>query len=63
MSSPATVEMPEDVWCDLEIEVKWTSTGPIDAVPVGGFDSFETEWGEVGRTIHLNPGPKTATLE
>lgn len=56
------LELPEGEWCDLEVELYWTGTSPLDSVLVDGFTTYETQSGEAIRTITLDPGPRSATL-
>ena len=64
VSDSATVDLDlgEDTWCYLYVDVKWTPSSSITQVLVSGFTSYETINGEDDWVIQLDSSTGTATL-
>lgn len=56
------LDLGEDTWCYLYLNVEWSVGDPVTTVQVGGFTSYETLDGEDDYEIEVDSSSETATL-
>jgi hypothetical protein len=64
VSNSATVDLNlgQETWCHLYVDVKWTPSSSITQVLVTGFTTYQTLNGEDDWVIQLDGSAGTATL-
>lgn len=52
----------DDDYCDLFVFVRWTPSGPLEEVPVGGFDTLTVQANAQAVEVELDAAARSAVL-
>lgn len=61
-SSSIDLLLGQQSWCQLYVNLKWTTSGSVVEVEVDGFDVYQTVNGAADWVIQLDESSETATL-